>query len=230
VSFLTLAQDLRREGSGVGTGPSSVENQVGEYGRIVEWINAAYRAIQRVHATWDFLRFEFTFPTVASTGNYTKATIAATTAGVSELGMWKDDTFRCYLTATGITDQQPLTYVPWDQFRECYTLGSLSTQEGRPMIFTVKADKSVTFWPIPSAIYTITGEYYKRPQSMAADADEPLIPAQYDEAIVWRALMIWGTDEAAPEKYAKGKEEYTRVMAAMELNLLPEMQYGEPML
>lgn len=225
-TFLELAKDLRREGAGVGSGPTTVVSQTGEYGRIVQWINAAYRAIQRIHTNWEFLRNDFSFATVAATANYTKAT-----ASVTELGNWKADTFRCYLTATGITDQQDMTYIPWEQFRDCYTLGSLSTQTGRPMFFTIKANKSVTFWPIPDAAYTVTGEYYKRPQSMdeTNDSDEPLIPSEYDEVIVWRALMMWGTDQAAPEKYAKGKDEYSRALAALELNQLPEFMMAEPM-
>ena len=138
-TILELCKDLRREGSGVGSGPTTVVSQTGEYGRIVEWIIAANKAIQRIHTNWEFLRSTFSFATVASTANYTKAT-----AGVTELASWKTDTFRCYLTATGISDQQDLTYFPWEEFRDRYTLGTLSTQTGRPMFFTVKADKSVT--------------------------------------------------------------------------------------
>lgn len=225
-TFLELSQDLRREGAGLGTGPTTVAAQIGEYGRIVEWINTAYRAVQRIHANWEFLRSEFSFPTVGGTANYTKATVVPT---LPELGSWKTDTFRAYLTVTGIGDQQDLTYIPWEEFRDRYTLGSLSTQTGRPMFFTVKADKSVTFWPIPDAVYTVTGEYYKRPQLMTVDASEPLIPSEYDEIIVWKALMLWGTDQGAPEKYTKGKEEYSRVLAALELNQLPDFMDTEPM-
>lgn len=207
-----------------GTGPTATTSQVGEYGRIVEWIDAAYQKIQNLHPNWDFLRNDFSFSTVASTGNYTKSA-----ASVSELGTWKTDTFRCYLTATGVSDQQDLDYVPWADFRESYSRGSLSTQEGRPILFTVKPDQSVTFWPIPNAIYTVTGEYFKRAQTLAADASEPLIPLAFQDVIVWRALMFYGAYVGADEKYAHGEREYKQVLARLELNQLPEMEMAGPL-
>lgn len=223
-TFLQLCVDLRREGGMTGSGPTATTSQVGEYLRIVEWIASAYEKIQNLHPNWDFLRNDFSFATVASTGNYTKSA-----ASVSELGTWKTDTFRCYLTATGVSDQQDIDYVPWADFRESYSLGSLSTQEGRPILFTVKPDQSVTFWPIPNAIYTVTGEYFKRAQTLAADASEPLIPLAFQDVIVYRALMFYGAYAGADEKYAHGEREYKQVLARLELNQLPEMEMAGPL-
>lgn len=207
-----------------GTGPATTVAQVGEYGRIVEWIESAYQKIQNLHPNWDFLRADFSFATAASTANYTK-----TTAGVAELGTWKTDTFRCYLTASGVSDQQEIDYVPWAEFRESYSLGSLSTQEGRPDLFTIKPDQSVTFWPIPNDIYTVTGEYFKRAQTLSADASEPLIPLAFQDVIVWRALMFYGAYAGADEKYAHGQNEYKQVLAKLELNQLPAMEMAGPL-
>lgn len=225
-TFLELCKDLRREGAGVGTGPTAVAGQVGEYGRIVEWILSAYEFVQNKNqGLWNFLRFDFSVPTVASTANYTLATLSLT-----ELGTWKVDTFRCYLTATGINDQQDLEYVPWEVFRESYTLGSLSTQEGRPMVFTIKPNKSVTFWPIPDAVYTVTGEYFKRAQTMTLDADEPLIPAQFQQILVWKGLESMGWEQGAPEKQMRGEREFMRLLSELELDQLPDMMVAGPML
>lgn len=227
-TFLELCTDLRSESGISGTGPTSVTGQTGEMLRVVNWVKKAYRDIQNLHPCWDFLKASFSFSTIASTANYTK-----TAVGLTELGSWKtddpDDAFRCYLTATGIADQQSLQFLPWDQFEAGYTLGVLSTQEGRPQVFTVEPDQSITFWPIPDAVYTITGDYFKRAQVMSANTDEPLIPASFQDVIVWRALMFYGGFAGASEKYTHGQNEYLRLLAKLEQNQLPDIMLGEPL-
>lgn len=225
-TFLELCRDLRREAGVSGTDlmPASVLNQTGEMRKIVEWVLKAYTAIQNLHQTWDFLREDFSFSTISGTANYTKGAV-----NLDELGRWKGDTLRCYLTATGVSDQQELEYVPWEEFRASYSLAVLSTQSQRPVVVTVRPNQSLTFWPIPDADYTITGEYFKRAQTMTENADEPLIPEEYQEAIVWRALMYYGAERAAPEKYSHGETEYKRVLHALELDNLPELTMADPL-
>ncbi len=222
---LELTVDLRREAGASGTGPSSTISQTGESARLVEWIDTAYEAVQSLHGgRWHFLRTEFSFNTIANTGNYTKAA-----AGLTELGSWKEDTLRCYLAATGVSDEQELEYVAWDEFRFVYGRGTSSTQTGRPSLFTIKPNNSLTFWPIPSAIYTVTGEYFKRPQAMSADADEPLIPQQFQPVIVWKALMLYGAYTAADEKYSHGQNEYRAVLHQLVRHQLDRVRYGSPL-
>ena len=224
-TFLELCADLRREAGISGTGPSSVVGQTGEMLRVVEWVLSAYRSIQNLHPNWLFLQNDFSFQTVAGTGNYTK-----TATGTPELGAWKAQTFSCYLTAAGVNAEQFLCYVPWDDFSDAYMMGSTSVQQGLPVYFTIKPDQSVQLWPIPNDAYTVRGEYFKRAQSMAANSDEPLIPLAFQEAIVWRALMLYGAYAAADEKYSHGQNEYQSVLSRLELNQLPEFQLGEAML
>jgi hypothetical protein len=221
---LQLCVDLRREAGIAGTGPLATTNQTGEYQRVVEWIDTAYEEVQNLHPSWDFLRAEFSFATIAATANYTKAA-----ASLAELGSWDVCTFRCYLTATGVADELDLTYVPWSEFRADYGRGTQSTITGRPLVFTVKPNKSVTFWPIPDAIYTINGEYFNRAQVMTADGDEPLIPDQFQAVIVWKGLMLYGAYTGADEKYSHGQNQYKAVLNRLELDQLPEMEHGETM-
>lgn len=221
---LELAKDLRREAGISGTGPTTTANQTGEMQRVVEWIDSAYEAVQNLHSTWDFLKTEFSFQTISGTANYSKTGVSLT-----ELGSWKTDSLRCYLTATGVSDEQELDYVPWDEFRYHYGRGTQSTLTGRPSVFTVKPDSSLHFWPIPSAIYTITGEYFKRAQTMSADADEPIIPQQFHSIIVWKGLMYYGAYTGADEKYTHGQNEYRMVLGKLVKNQLPRITYGAPL-
>jgi hypothetical protein len=220
-TFLELCQDFREEAGITGSGPVSVIGQTGEMKRVVNWILKAYKDIQNKHRNWDFLRENFSFETIASTSTY-----LPTAVSLDELATWKQDTFRIYRTATGVADEQWLRCWRWDELRDAYLIGPSRSQTGRPTEFAIKPDKSVVFWPAPDAVYTVTGEYFQRAQTMTANADEPLLPEQFHDIIKWRAMMYYGAYEGAAEVYANGKSEYARMMFEMRLDQLPGITLG----
>jgi hypothetical protein len=59
---------------------------------------------------------------------------------------------------------------------------------------------------------------------MTADADIPSLPEQYHKAIVWRALVMYAANKAAPEVYAFAVKEYTKIMNRIEFDYLPEIE------
>lgn len=220
MTFLELVQRFREEAGISGTGPTTVIGQAGQMKMCVNWILRAYQDIQNLHARqWNFLRQEFSFNTIYNTQNYTPAAVT-----LPELSTWVDDSFRFYLTSTGYQSEQWLYYTPWRAFREDYMFGAIRTQIGVPMYFTIKPDKSLSLWQIPDAIYTIVGEYYMRAQTMTANADEPIIPEEYQMIIVYRAMMMYAAKVAAPEIYANGKNEYDKLLSELETNELPEIE------
>ena len=221
-TFLELCSSLRREGGMSGNGPASVVGQSGEMLRVVEWVNAAYRFVQNIHQNWDFLRTEFSFSTVIGTASYAKADVP-----LLELGAYKTDSLRAYLTS--VADEQELEYIPWNEFRAIYLRSTSSTQTGRPSLVSVKPDQSLVFWPIPDAVYTVTGEYFKRAQSMTADADEPLIPSAFQDIILWKSLMLYGAYAGSQDAYSHGQNEYRAVLAKLVYNQLPKVGFGAPL-
>lgn len=218
-TFLALAQRLRQEAGISGTGPATVVSQTGEMGRVVDWISTAYEEIQDKNATLEFLRNDFSFQTIVSTSAYLPSAI-----DLAEHASWKSNSFRAYLTSTGSSDEQDICFVPWEQFRDAYQFGSSRTKPGKPTIFSIRPNKAVELWPVPNAIFTIVGEYYKRPQVMTANADEPLFPRQFHLAIVWKALMYYATYENAPELYSTGERNYNNLMRKLEGNQLPSIK------
>jgi hypothetical protein len=220
-TFLQICQDFREEAGITGSGPVSVTGQTGEMLRVVNWVKKAYRDIQNRHANWDFLRFDFTFQTIANTPTY-----LPTAVSLDELATWKKDSFRIYLTATGVADEQWLRCWDWNELRDTYLIGTSSIQTGRPTEFAIKPDKSVVLWPKPDAVYTIAGEYFKRAQTMTANADEPLLPDEYHDIIKWRAMMYYGAQEGATEVYAQGRGEYAGMMSALRRDQLPSISIG----
>ena len=224
LTFLQLAQRLRQEAGISGTGPATVVSQTGESKKVVDWIQTAYEDIQNLHAEWDFLRTDLTFQTIATVNTYAKTAISA-----DEHGEWVDDSFRSYLTSGGVGSEQFMYWMNWKDFRDWSLLASARNSTGIPRYIAQKPDTSLIVWPTPNAAYTINGEYFKRPQTMTANADIPLIPDKYQVIIVWRALMFYAGQANAPELYAVGQTEYKRLLRKLESSQLQPVRLAEPM-
>jgi hypothetical protein len=224
MTFLEICQRLRLEAGISGSGPITVINQVGELEKVVKWVLSAYESVQNKYATWKFLQTSFSFPTIIDTQAYTPASVS-----LDELATWKFDKENDLTIYSSVSDEQYLTYVPWDDFQGAYMFGSARTESERPSVVTIKPDNSMLLWPIPNEIYTVTGEYFKKAQAMTENTDTPIIPSQHHMIIVWRALMYYGAFAAATEKYAHGQNEHRKILRKMENTLLPDLLYGEPL-
>jgi len=222
MNFLQLCQRARQEAAISGTGPVTVASQTGELGKIVDWVLTAYQDVQNKHATWDFMRFDFTFPTIAASSTYLPSAVS-----LSEHATWEKRDMRAYLTATGVADESRLAYRQWPSMKAFRLIGVVQT--GKPTEFAIRPDKSLVFWPTPDAIYTVAGEYWKRAQTMTANADEPLIPAQFQMVIVWKAVMYYAADQGAAELYASAQIEYSRLMRDLEIDQLPPIEMAGPL-
>ena len=224
MTFLELCQRLRQEAGQAGSGPSTVVGQTYELLRTVDWIKTAYQDIQNLHAEWNFLRADLTFQTTASDNTYPIADISAT-----EYGEWNQESFRSYLTSSGVSGEQFMEWLDWPDFRDKYVIGSNRTQEGNPRYIAQKPDTSLIVFPTPDAAYTINGEYFKRAQTMSADADEPLIPTKFHMIIVWRALMFYAGFTSAPDLYEIGQREYKNLLFKLESSQLPRIRLAGPL-
>lgn len=227
MNFLQLCQRLRQEAGLTGSGPTTTVGQTGISKQIVDWINTAYIDILSQHTNWHFMQDEFSFETVASQRAYS---IAET--GVTDLEKWKVDdygSFRVYLTSSGIANEQYMYSILWDDYRQMYLYGATRTAEGLPSYFSIQPDKGLNFYLVPNDIYTITGEYFKVPTELSGDTDEPIFPSQFHILIIWRALMFYAGFDAANEKYVMGKNEYTKVLMRLEIDQLPQMTFGAPL-
>jgi hypothetical protein len=224
MNFLQLSQRTAQEcGVSRGTaGPVTVVSQTGELGNIVAWVLTAYEDIQDDSNGWNFLRSDFSFQTIAATSTYLPSAVS-----LPEFNKWKADSLRSYLTATGISDEQWMTEWDWETFRDARQIGTI--QSGRPFEFAIKPDESLVLFPTPDAAYTVAGEYWKRPQTMVANTDEPLFDRTFHLAIVWKAAMYYAADQGASELYATAQNEYKRIKDKMYFKYLPSFTLGGPL-
>lgn len=224
MTFLELCQEVARE-AGISGEVVSTTGQVGEAQRVVRWVARAYKYIQNLHENWTFLRRDVEFGALAGQASYTAAG-----AGVTEFGRWCFlDEWRCFRTDAGYADEQPVRFVDYDSFRRTYGYGNSREQVGRPQVVTVAPDQSLKFWPIPDMAYTIVGEQFRAPHALAVDADTPIFPAQYHDAIVYRALMFYGEFEGDATVIATGQSEFMRELANLESRYLPQMHACGPL-
>lgn len=217
MTFLELCQKLVRK-AGISSAPVSVLNQVGEAGRVVDWIAEAYEFVQNKHPDWEFLRAGVSFPTTAGKERYTPAEALQLTFGQWRFAL----TWRCYHTAQGVADEQIIDYMPYDDWRSTYMMGTNRLATGRPQIVTQAPNQSLVFWPTPDDNYTIIGEQYTAPAVMAANTDVPIFAARFHNAIVYRALMLYGEFEGDPNTFSTGQTEFARYLSMLESAYLPD--------
>lgn len=224
-TFLQLVKSLRQECGIAGTGPTTVTSQVGELKQLVDWTADAYTEIQNRHGGhWRWLLREFTLPTVASTAAYayTDANDVLTATAIDRFTAWRvndrDDPPKIYLTSAGVSGQRWMVYADWSWFRSVYKIGTAT--EGYPHHISIDPQDNLVFGQVPDAAYTVTGHYWRGPQTLSVDADEPEMPSQFHKLIVYKAMEKYAGYNSAPEVMIRAKNEGTPMMRQLEANQL----------
>ena len=234
MNFLQIAQRLRVESgltSSISVSPTTVVAQAGELARIVNWAKDAYTDLQTSKTNWRWLRSRFTIPTVAGTDTYayTAATDQISSSTISRFARWipladtGEPHLTCYRTATGVSDEQMVYFMPWPDFRDEYK--RRTQNNGRPLHFTIDPQNNLVFGPKPDAIYTVVGEYQKSAQTLALDADTPEMPSDYHMLIVWNALLDYAGYSAAPEAFTRAQVKAKPLKSGLEIDQLPDFHF-----
>ena len=219
MNYLQLVARLKRKCRVTGAAPASIENATSEeVNRLMDWINEAWMDIQETRQDWGWMRGSCSFTTVAGQAIYTPAE-----TGVTDFGNWTRDTWRIYTTSVGMPSEQFLIYRDYESWRNLYQFGSMRTSQTQPVDLTITPEKSIGLGPLPTAGYTVIGDYFKLPTEMSLNADTPALPSRFHMLIVYRAMMFYGVSEAAPEVYEEGKTEFNRMMSRVTENNLPEL-------
>jgi hypothetical protein len=185
---------------------------------MVNWISAAWDDLQLERPDWYWLRAGFTLTLSASDYQY-----SYTDAGIAtRFSMWDTNSLRQYKLSKN--DEIQLSFMGYEDFRQSYLIGAET--QSQPEYFTIDPQLNLMFGPIPDATYTVSGEYFKAPHTLATNEDIPEIPAQYHMAIVYRALMLYARYEAASEIYEDASLNYKRFLRRLELNQLPDVAVG----
>ncbi len=218
MTYLELCKRLWQEVGDTGSGkPATTIGQVGEMKRICSWVSQAWVEIQEYRADWDWMRKSMSFTTTAAKNSYSPTTDILLT----DFASWRNDSFRIYQTAGGVGNEILLQQYDYNSFRDYYLLGARSITQGRPVALAAAANKDLYLGLVPDQSYTVTGEYYTLPTTLALDADTPTMPSRFHMAIVYKAMMAYASFEAAPEVYQQGSNQYTAMLSRLEMDQTP---------
>lgn len=232
MTWLQLVNRLRMETGASGADLASLGGTLSqESTRYKNWINEAWKDIQKAHAHWEFMLSDFAFNTVVSQQSYTAATLSTPLPNFKN---WKRDTFRAFTTSAGFPDEQILGFLDFPTFRNLYQYGNMRTTQGRPVLFSIDQSKNLLIGPLPDVEYTVLGQFYRKAAGFAADADTPQSTSpsyddDFDILIVWKALESYAIYESAQEVLTRALRESTRLMSRLENDQLPTMTYGPPL-
>ena len=221
MNFLQLVQQVFDESAIQGNSPTALASVSGINKRLKSWTAEAWRKIQVSRPNWRWMRASASAQTVIGQRSY----VPATEFALTRFARWAPDTFRCYETAVGVSDEQHLFYMPYDDFRDLYEFGTVAS--GRPVYFTIDPQNTIHLGPLPDKVYTVSADYFKSYQTLSVDGDVPEMPADFHMAIVFRALMRYATFDAAPEVYDDAKNDFDAEIARIEKDQLDPVRTHE---
>lgn len=214
MNFLELVQALHAECGAAGVEPSAVTNQQGEAQRLVNWIQRADLRIKNKWINWKFHRVAFTTANTTTQG-------VDTLAAPATVKTWDLKTFK--IIYPGQTEEYPLEAVEFENVKGQI----LDDNEGPIGRVIIMPNNDLRFEPVPDGVYTILGDYYKKPIQLTDNGDVSDIPAEYHESVILgRALMFYGNFENAPEIRKQGQELYMEGLMEMENHQLPNQNYS----
>lgn len=229
--FLALCKDLRRECRIPGSGPTAVTNQVGQMADVVEWVKKAYTRLQQEQPNWRWLRGNFTLQTIADTDKYAfdhaNLTDADTGVAISRWAKWWTEEFQIYLTSAGIGTRRYIPYVRWELHRQVWHTGNPNASN--PSEVSIDPQNRLRLGAKPDGIYTLTGEYQKGPQILAADGDVPEMPSRFHDLIVAMAMKSYAASEAAPEVFAEANRIEAYYRPLLQVDQMPVPRFDGPL-
>lgn len=176
--------------------------------RVKNWLNLGYQDFV-LRELWPFREVTDTITLVQGTQEYDLST-----------EFTDIDEQNIVSVALQSTVNKKLTYWPFNQLRASQPDLDLA-QQATPRRYYLKAG-NIGFWPVPDAAATVAIDYYKIPTEMSADADTPIIPVAYREALVHYALALEHSFNGDPDLEAAARNRYEQQVTLARNNLLSQ--------
>lgn len=232
-TFLQLVQAVARESGTVPNvgEPATLTNQTGRMARIINWVIDAYEQIQIDEKDWLWLVAGFEGTAAASTRAHDGAALSISERFSNWVTNDEDGrgTFTLQEPALGREDEAPICEVEYAAFRRTYLVGTASEEVGRPRAFAIDPQGRVVFYPLPDKGYTVRGQYRKAPQTLAVDADVPEMPAEFHDAIKWRALVFLGVFDENGTQTPAWQSAHNRIFSRLRTHQMPKISLGGPL-
>lgn len=215
MTYLELCQRFVADNGIAGaTGPAAVTGQVGELRNVVNWIADAAIHVENIWLDWKFHWTQYSESLVVDSYYAPEPS-----SGAIRVRQW--DVNRLKIRETG-GEWVELEYVPRKEFFDSNEPDDSTA--AMPTLFTVMPDNRIVFDVKSDDTYEVKGEFWRRPERMTANDDEPGIPEEYDRIILARALIQYGTREDAPELITGGEAEFLDVLDKLQSDQLEDQE------
>ena len=209
MTFLELCQALRREVGAPGNGPANVENQTGEYARLVSWIANEWHSIQQRHERW---RFAWTRGTVELSSEFTEFSLPKDLAALDPNSLRIGD--------------KSVQLIHWEDFENRALIFQTNPV---PNIAAISPDGVLHFESHPEPGSDLSLSYWKTPQRLVNNTDVPRCPDRFQYTIVYAAMIQYGLYENAPEVVEQGRYNFDRAYQEMVNRELPDVTMAGPL-
>jgi len=208
--YLTLCRTLQREVGVTGAPMAGVTGQSSIYEKLANWIADADVFIQSLHWDWNFLWKQHQVNTVVDDD---------TPTGPADLGVWDRGSFFLDFTTQ---NWKKLTEMSYIDYRNSVRQGVKTSR--KPNYIIIRPDKTLRFDVPANAIYSFTGDYWKTPTKMTANADTSDIPEQFRRIIVVQAKLWYAEEEEVPAVFEVASGELRTLLAELESHELPDQE------
>ena len=144
-------------------------------------------------------------------------------SGVQNVGTWDLDKM---LLTDSYGRSSKLQWSDFRLFHHRYTDGMI--RDSKPDFFAVLPEGGLALGPTPDAVYSVSGWYRLNPVALSLDADVPLVPEPFHDAIIWKALAMYGLHEEVLMFIEMGEMKYREAVHKMKLRYLPTLRMPGP--
>lgn len=203
-------------------------SQTGDIRRLVTYLNEAWVEIQVLRRDWSFRFGEFTETVPDGTVTHTFTSITAQTI--------IQPTALVLAKVSDATQRRRLNLLDKQFFDDNFAARRATDSPGFPLYACLippaagdgdEARHRIRFEVETDGAFTLTGNYQTAIQELTANADIPLMPGQYHDAIFYLALMKWAEFEEAESVFITARDKYNQWLTTMVNDLCPKILVGQ---
>lgn len=212
--------------------PSSVSTATGLAADFVDYVNDAYRDIQMERPEWYFRMMPRELEIseqLLDKGQKVKPSDIQAPASPSWNFVALYDIF---IKESDKADDQPssITFIPWNNCHNRWgrSEAQLDTNEaleikGRPQRFTIAPNGEMWLNPIPDKSYVMHFMGPNKVQKLCDDCDQPYMPEEYHDMIVWRAVRDYAMYQQDAAMMEKARIRYLPLKKSLDAEYLPQI-------
>jgi len=206
-TFVELVNDLILESAVSGSSVTTLEGTLpGEIARLKKWVKDSWNEIQISKPNyWGFLFVQSSMVVPVNASVLQPPEYAA-----GEVAEWNYDSFRMSDPGKARKDSYPLIYHDYFWWRDHEGLDM--TVPRKPQSITIDyTNEALIIAPASDDVRTLYFDYWRTPQELVEDDDVPIMPKQFHQLIVGKALERYGQHESAPEVIVKANKIISRI-------------------